>query len=99
MAGGGDLRDKQNRSFIKEDGVWKQRVTSDDYSFTDSTSSGSYDYYGFVKADGTWLIKRLTASGDLSMRIATIDNNPTMISYTLAWAAYESLTYDKVEDL
>ena len=73
-----------------------ESVEAEKWTFTDTINSGGYEYFGFQKSDGSWQIKRLN---DSSMRIANITNNPTMTSYTLAWASYDSLTYNKVEDI
>ncbi len=104
MSGGENLEDKENASlFVDTDGLTKRRIAgsftaaeAEKWTFTDTINSGGYDYFGFQKSDGSWQIKRLN---DSSMRIANITNNPTMTSYTLAWASYDSLTYNKVEDI
>jgi hypothetical protein len=44
-------------------------------------------YVGKERADGAWWILRLDTTSGLAIRYATITNNPTVATYTAAWAA------------
>ncbi len=71
-------------------------VNADGMVFTDMVTDSGFDYVGFQSRAGVWEIKKMDSA---SMRIATISNNPTMTSYTLAWADVLTLTYSTVENL
>lgn len=52
-------------------------------------------YEGLEDAEGTWqIVKSISVSPLTSMRFATIKNNPSLNSYSAAWAARASLTFD-----
>jgi hypothetical protein len=68
-----------------------------DFSINDSdnTTTASTEYFGFTKPDGTWLIKKSTAT---TMRYATETNNGSVTTYSDAWAAIATLTYGRFEE-
>jgi len=98
MSGGRNLRDSQNASFYEdENDVTRQRVSIlDEWFFTDVLTDGDTDYIGYMKYDGTWMIKKYT---NISCRIANINNNQSTTDYDNAWSDPAALTYNKVEDL
>lgn len=53
----------------------------------DDTSSASYEYYGYVKADGSWVIKRVT----LATNYAEFDSGAS--GYATAWTNRSSGSY------
>ena len=53
----------------------------------DDTSSASYEYYGYVKADGSWVIKRVTVSSSY----AEFDSGAS--GYATAWTNRATGTY------
>ena len=60
----------------------------DDYTTTSVT------YVGKEKKDGTWWMMKLDETGTfLTINHASVTNNPTLTSYTLAWAARTTATY------
>lgn len=68
-----------------------------DFAFNDSdnTTTASTEYFGYTKPDGTWLIKKSTAT---TMRYATVTNNGSVTTYSDAWAAIATLTYGRFEE-
>lgn len=68
-----------------------------DFSINDSdnTTTASTEYFGFTKPDGTWLVKKSTAT---TMRYATETNNGSVTTYSDAWAAIATLTYGRFEE-
>jgi len=51
-------------------------------------------YFGYERSDGAWLLKKLDETGNYPVfSYATIDNNPTLTSYTLAFADRVTATY------
>ena len=71
---------------------------STQYELQGWPSNGSIIYLTKSKNDGKWLTVEVDATNE-TMRYANESNNPTMTSYDLAYAARESLTYEKIEDL
>ena len=60
----------------------------DDYTTTGVT------YFCYESADGTWMIKQLDETGNYPVySYATVANNPTLTSYTLAFADRVTATY------
>ena len=53
----------------------------------DDTSSASYEYYGFMKADGGWYIKRITLASNLREYVKGTS------SYSTEWTGRASQTY------
>lgn len=52
-------------------------------------------YNGIEDKNGTWCVQQVDSSNnDVSLRYATVANNPSYGSYTDAWAARVSLIYD-----
>jgi hypothetical protein len=68
-----------------------------DFSINDSdnTTTALTEYFGFTKPDGTWLVKKSTAT---TMRYATVTNNGSVTTYSDAWAAIATLTYGRFEE-
>jgi len=61
----------------------------DDYTTTDVTYVGLEDKYG------KWVIKKIDETGNFPLvSYATIINNPTLTTYTLAWAGRVAATYN-----
>lgn len=72
----------------------------DPYVFHDYDDTGtSVSYIGYMKDDGTWLMKQMTDNVDINLLYANISNNATYATYTLAWAARVSLNYTELENL
>jgi hypothetical protein len=55
-------------------------------------------YLGKVKADGTWLLQRFSATTG-QMRYANVSNNAGVATYTSAWANRLTLTYSPFQEL
>lgn len=56
--------------------------------------SSTFTYNGQEDKNGTWCIQSIDSSSGVSIRFATALNNPTYTSYSTAWTARASLTYD-----
>lgn len=62
---------------------------------TDDYTTTSVTYVGMMKSDGTWLIKKLDETGNfLTIRFANVSNNGTLTSYSTAWSARTTATYN-----
>lgn len=61
----------------------------DDYTTANTT------YVGLEDKDGVWCIKKLDETGNfLVITYATITNNPTLTSFSTAWSARTTATYN-----
>lgn len=56
--------------------------------------SATFTYSGQEDKEGVWCIQSIDSTSGASIRYATKLNNPTYTSYSAAWAARASLTYD-----
>lgn len=65
----------------------------------DIAEVGDITYVGIEDADGEWLLKQIDESSGLSIRYATESNNPSYTTYSGAWAARATLTYEHYSDL
>lgn len=64
----------------------------DDYTTADTT------YIGKEKADGTWWIIKIDETGNFPVFThASVTNNPTLTTYSTAWAARTTATYNIYE--
>ena len=71
-----------------------------DYTLQDvDQPSSTLDYLGKEKNDGTWLVVEIDSSSGNSFRYANESNNNSYTTYTTAYAARASLTYDLLEEL
>ena len=57
-------------------------------------ASNTVTYIGKMDADGAWMIVKIDSSSGTSFTYATITNNPTYTTYSDAWTARASLTYN-----
>ena len=60
---------------------------------------GAITYIGIEDANATWIIKKLDETSGISIRYATIGNNPTQSTYTDAWTNRATLTYGRYSEL
>ncbi len=61
---------------------------------------GGVTYLGQFKPEGSWLVKRITETGDdLAVDYANLSNNPTRITYTDAFTNRLTLTYEEIQNL
>ena len=75
--------------YVKTDAM--NHFGTNDIDKVDSTTF----YEGLEDAEGTWQIVKSTSIAPLtSMRFATVQNNSSYKSYSAAWAARASLTFD-----
>lgn len=60
------------------------------------TSNATYYYFGFLTQDGNWVIQRFdnTTTNVILYRYACPSNNASYATYSAAWTARASLTYD-----
>lgn len=66
----------------------------DDYTTTNIT------YFCKLKNDSTWLFVKFDETGSyLVITYANVSNNPTMTTYSLAYASRTSLTYGLIDTL
>jgi hypothetical protein len=65
-----------------------------DFSVNDIEDAAT-SYFGNTKPDGTWLIKKLTAT---SLSYATVTNNGAVTTYSDAWANRVTLTYSRFDE-
>lgn len=63
----------------------------------DTTTTASTVYIGMADKDGAWYVKRINTS-TLAFTHATVLNNPTVTTYSDAWAAIDTLTYGRYEE-
>lgn len=56
-------------------------------------ASATVTYIGKEDADGAWYIMKIDTSSGTAFTYATVSNNPTLTSYTLAWAGRAAATY------
>ena len=92
---GSDVSDLAT-SAKQDDIITELRKKKDDWVLNggpDDTSTANVTYFGYEKKDGTWWIKKLDESSGLVWSHASITNNPTLTTYTLAWAARTTATY------
>ena len=68
---------------------------------TQDSQEGEYPrYWGFARKDGKWYIVKGTSTGGVeSYRFACLSNNPLIASYSAAWTARVTLTYDYIYTL
>jgi hypothetical protein len=55
---------------------------------------GAITYIGIEDANAEWIIKKLDETSGISIRYATVSNNGGYSTYSDAWAARASLSYD-----
>lgn len=63
------------------------------YTLVQDEETATYEYYGYVKADGSWCIKRVTISTAYSQYVIGATD------YTTAWTNRASQTYDDYWDV
>ena len=69
------------------------------HDLDDVGGGGGVSYLG-QSNEKSWVISIITETGkDIEKRYANISNNPTMTTYTLAWANRLILTYNLIEDI
>ena len=56
-------------------------------------------YVGESTSGGQWRIKQVIGDKDLTIRYATLVNNPSKTTYALAWTDRLALTYDRIENI
>jgi len=61
-------------------------------------ASATLTYLGKEKSDGTWLLVSIDGSTG-QFRFANVSNNSSLTTYTTAYAARATLTYDVLENL
>jgi len=61
-------------------------------------ASSTVTYIGMETQDGEWMIQKIDTSSDTSFGYATVTNNATKTSYTLAWTGRVTLTYQNYSD-
>ena len=60
----------------------------------DDYTTSNVTYIGKEKSDGTWWIVKIDETGDYAVKgHATVTNNPTLTTYTLAWTDRVTATY------
>lgn len=60
---------------------------------------GDITYVGIEDANAVWILKKIDESSGIAIRYATVSNNPTKITYSEAWTARASLTYELYSEL
>lgn len=95
--------------FIKSDGKEKQALVDDDghqqmdvlkipetgINHLDNYSTSNVIYLGEEDKDGTYIITKIDLTGNFPVfTYATISNNPTLTTYTLAWDGRVTDTYN-----
>lgn len=95
-----DINDREHRKFEEVSGQPAVRITEADTSTTSSakkyylievlTDSGN-TYLGKQANDNAWLFQKITSTNVFTY--ATIENNATVTTYTLAKTNYLTLTY------
>ena len=60
------------------------------------TVGATYYYFGFLTQDANWVIQRFdnSVTNIINYRYATTNNNSGYTTYSAAWTARASLTYD-----
>ena len=56
-------------------------------------------YSGASTPDDVWRITQIVGDKDLTIRYATISNNPAVLTYSDAWTNRLTLTYDLITNL
>jgi hypothetical protein len=77
--------------------LFRPGLTSRTFEASDQdTSSATYYYFGFLTQDGNWIIQRFDNSTPnvVLYRYASPSNNAGYSSYSSAWTARASLSYD-----
>lgn len=69
------------------------------YSVHDVAVVSSTTYVGKETAEGKWLIVSIDESSGTVLRYANVSNNSGYTTYSSAWTARASLTYDYIENL
>lgn len=58
------------------------------------TASATVTYIGKEAADATWMVMKIDTSSGTAFSYATITNNSGYTTYSTAWTARASLTYN-----
>lgn len=102
---GDNIQAKRIANYVWDGAEW-QRMTqpggsssssyskpTDEYDLIqdDDTSSASYEYYGYMKSDGGWYIKRITLASNLREYVKGTSG------YTAAWTGRAGLSYNPYE--
>lgn len=75
---------------------WERQQTADSSEFgAYDIDEGATSYFGFTKADGTWLVKKLTST---RLSYATATNNGSVTTYSDAWSNRATLTYGRRDE-
>lgn len=90
------LVDEQGRLYLNPDSVptFSGGGTAlAEYQLVQDDENATYEYYGYVKSDGSWCIKRVTISTNYSEFVIGAS------AYATAWTNRASQTYDDYWDV
>ena len=87
-------------TYLKNSGEHIQAVTNIPVQdINDMEEIGTITYVGIEDANAEWTIKKIDETSTMSIRYATIINNPIHTTYSSAWNSRASLVYEHYSSL